>query len=119
MLDERSSVIKPLISYQQFAGLDVRVGIVTEASLPDWSKKVLQLRVNFGDLIGEKTVYSAIAQWYHPDLLVNRKFLFVVNFEPKKIGPAFSEGMMIFLDYPDKPVLLPVDDSALIGVGLC
>lgn len=85
------------ISFKQFQQLDIRIGTVVTAEVPDWSHWVIKLRVNLGKEVGEKTVFAGIMKFYKPQDLIGRQFPFIINIEPKKIGPEKqeSEAMMI------------------------
>lgn len=85
------------IPFNDFEKVDIRVGTVVEASVPDWSHWVIKLVVDLGKEIGKRTIFSGIMKFYKPEDLEDKQFPFVVNLEPKKIGPEgdFSEGMMI------------------------
>ncbi len=85
------------ITYSDFEKLDIRIGTVTKAEVPEWSHWVMKLEVDFGKEIGTKTVFSGIMKFYNSEDLENKQFPFVINLEPKKIGPEkeLSEAMMI------------------------
>lgn len=85
------------ISFSDFQKLDIRIGTVVEASVPEWSHWVMRLIVDFGPEIGKKTIFSGIMKSYKPEELIKKQFPFVINLAPKKMGPMgdFSEGMMI------------------------
>lgn len=85
------------ISFDQFEKVDIRIGTVVEAEVPEWSHWVMKLKVDFGDEIGQKQCFSGIMKFYKPEDLVGKQFPFVINLEPRKIGPEHevSECMMI------------------------
>lgn len=85
------------IDYSDFEKVDIRVGIVIEATVPEWSHWVMKLKVDLGSEIGEKKCFSGIMKFFKPEDLVGKQFPFVVNLEPRKIGPEkeLSEVMMI------------------------
>jgi len=107
--------MKDVVGYEDFVKLDIRVGEIVEAEAPEWSEKLLQFMVDFGEEIGKRTILSGIKQWYQPEEFVGKKGVFVVNLAPKKMGPSESEGMWIMSDTEDKPIPIMVDGS--IGVG--
>ena len=122
-----------MISINDFQKLDIRVGTIIDASVPDWSHWVMKLTVDLGKEIGERTIFAGIMHFYKPKDLVSKQFLFVTNLEPKKIGPEgdFSQGMMLAasptLDKPlkvgdeevtEKPVLLSVAESVPNGTKI-
>jgi methionyl-tRNA synthetase len=98
------------ITIDDFAKSDIRIGTVEAAAVPSWSHWVMKLAVDFGEEIGKRTIFSGIMKFFKPEDLVGKQFPFVVNLEPKKIGPKeedgtqnFSEGMMIMVDPSKSP----------------
>lgn len=90
------------IKFSDFQKLDIRVGTVVEAVVPDWSHWVMKLIVDFGPEAGRRTIFAGIMKHFQAEELVGRQFPFVTNLEPKKIGPKeadgkqnYSEGMML------------------------
>lgn len=86
-----------LISFTDFEKADIRIGTVVKADVPEWSHWVIRMEVDFGPEIGKKKAFSGIMKFYKPEDLEGKQFPFVVNLEPKKIGPdkELSEAMMI------------------------
>ena len=107
-----------VIDYQYFSQIEIRVGLVIKAAAPDWSKKLLLLKVDFGPELGERTILAGIQKWYRPDDLLNRKFPFVANLAERKMGPAVSQGMMLMADGKEKPCLLALDQDLTPGSRL-
>ena len=85
------------ITFDDFSKLDIRIGTVTKADVPEWSHWVVRLEVEFGEEIGKKVCFSGIMKFFKPQDLLNKQFPFVINLEPKKIGPEheLSTAMMI------------------------
>ncbi len=85
------------INYDQFEAVDIRIGTVIEATVPEWSHWVMRLKVDLGKELGEKVCFSGIMKFFKPEDLVGKQFPFVVNLEPRKIGPEkeLCEAMMI------------------------
>ena len=88
------------ISIDDFAKVDIRIGTVRKAEIPEWSHWVMKLTVDLGEEIGAKTVFAGIIKWFKPEDLEGKQFPFVVNIEPKKVGPEgdVSEAMMMAVD---------------------
>lgn len=108
--------MKKNVSYTDFEKLDFRVGEVVEASVPEWSNKLLRLEVEFGDEIGKRIIFSGIKKWYKPEDLMGKKYIFLVNMEPKKMGDEESEGMMIMADLDNNGAnLVPVLKKVEVG----
>lgn len=102
------------ISYNDFEKVEIRVGTVVVAEVPEWSHWVMRLEVDFGKDLGKKKAFSGIMKFYKPEELIGKQFPFVVNIEPKKIGPEkeLSEVMMIMASPGDG---LPEKDAEEIA----
>jgi methionyl-tRNA synthetase len=85
--------VKPPISYDQFAPLDLRVALVTEAAPIPKSKKLLRLTVDLG--FEQRTVVSGIALSYAPEQLIGKKVVLLANLAPATIMGVESRGMIL------------------------
>lgn len=116
------------ITFKDFQKLDIRIGTVISAEIPKWSHWVMKLVVDLGDPPaggGKKIVFAGIMKFYKPEDLIGKQFVFVVNLEPKKIGPEgdFSEAMVLAASVPkksekeadEKPVLLSITSKVPNG----
>lgn len=100
-----------MISYDDFAAVDIRVGTITRAEpFPEARKPALKLWVDFGGDIGEKRSSAQITRHYTPEGLVGRQVLAVLNFPPRQIGKVLSE--VLVLGVPDGE-----GEVVLIGPG--
>ena len=99
------------INFDQFQAVDIRIGTVVEAVVPEWSHWVIRLKVDLGPEVGEKTCFSGIMKFFKPEDLVGKQFPFVVNLKPRMIGPdkELSEVMMIMVCPGDS---LPDEEKA-------
>lgn len=86
-----------LISFEDFSKVDIRIGTVIEASVPEWSHWVMKLKVDLGEEIGVKTCFSGIMKFFKPEDLLDKEFPFVVNLEPRKIGPEKEESEVMMI----------------------
>jgi len=107
--------MKDTITYQDFDKLDLRVGKVVEASAPDWSEKLLELKVEFGEAIGQRIIMAGVKQWYQPAEFKGNQYIFIVNLAERKMGPGVSQGMMLMADDGEKPLPIQVDADAPLG----
>ena len=114
------STVKPTITYDDFAKLDLRVGQVIEAQVPGWSQKLIKMKVNFGEQIGERTIMAGIQQWYQPSDLINKKFIFVINLAERKMGESVSQGMMLMVDDKDhNATKIELPQEVSVGDVIC
>jgi len=94
-----------VISWDDFAKVDVRVGRVEEvAEFPEARRPAWKLQIDFGPEIGVKRSSAQITN-YTRDELEGRLVLAVVNFPPRQIGPYMSEVLTLGT-YRDNTVLL-------------
>ncbi len=103
--------MKSSIQYQDFDKLDIRVGTVVAAQAPEWSRKLLELTVDFGSEIGERSILSGVKEWYQPEDFMNKKFAFLINLEEKKMGEGVSQGMMLMGDQDDRAYAIELPDE--------
>jgi|ERR1700722_42095 len=106
--------MKPVITYDDFAKLDLRVGTVIDCVEKEGSEKLLKLTVDFGEE-GTRTIFSGIKQWYKPVDLKDKQFVFVFNLAPRKMMDEVSEGMLLAADGEDKPLPLQPNEKAPNG----
>ena len=89
-----------IISYDQFAHVDIRVGtIVAVDDFPEARIPAYKLTIDFGADIGIKASSARITKHYTKEQLMGRQIIAVVNFAPKQIGPFMSE--VLTLGVPD------------------
>jgi len=85
----------PIVDFETFEKLDIRVGLVKECQAVKKSKKLLQFTIDDGTGT-DRTICSGIAQFYdEPERLVGQRVLFVANFAPRKMMGIESQGMIL------------------------
>jgi methionyl-tRNA synthetase len=87
---------KPMISFDDFTKLDLRVGEIVAAEKVEKADKLLKLQIALGD--ETRTVVSGIAGHYAPEQALGRKVLFLANLEPRKIRGIDSQGMVLMAE---------------------
>lgn len=107
--------MKADITYSDFEKLDIRVGLVLNATLPEWSEKLIRYEIDLGEEIGKRILFSGIRKWITPEELVGKKVPVVVNMVPKKMGEEVSQGMVVMVDTKEKPVMIYLPAEAEVG----
>lgn len=97
------------ISFAEFQNLDLRVGKVLQAERMPESRNLIRMKVELGEKEA-RTILAGIAEWYQPEDLVNKSFIFVANLESKKMMGEESQGMILCGDIDGKAVLISVSD---------
>ncbi|AWD21407.1 tRNA-binding protein [Fuscovulum blasticum] len=106
-----------MITYDDFAKVDIRVGRIVQAEpFPEARKPAYKLWVDFGPEIGVKRSSAQITKHYTLEGLVGRQVLAVVNFPPRQIGPVKSEVLVLGLpDEAGEVVLLAPGHEVPLG----
>ena len=86
--------VKPVIPFEDFEKVDIRVGLVKTCERVKKSKKLLKFTLDDGSG-KDRTILSGIAQWYEPEQLVGKRVLFVANLAPRQMMGETSEGMIL------------------------
>ena len=106
---------KTHIPYTTFEQLDIRVGEVKDAVVPEGSKKLVELTVDLGEDYGTVTIFTGMLEYYQPADFVGKKFQFIANLEPRKMMNKESQGMLMSADVEGKPVLIEVNSEIKNG----
>jgi methionyl-tRNA synthetase len=88
--------LKPNITFDDFAKLDLRSGIILEATAVPKADKLLVLKVDLGFEI--RTIVSGIALHFSPESLPGKKVVVVANLEPRKLRGIESQGMLLLAE---------------------
>ncbi len=105
--------MKPLIKYEDFSKLDLRVGTVIECVRKEEADKLLRLTVDFGEE-GKLNILSSLYPIYSPEDLKGKQFVFVINLEPRKFMGEESQGMILCAD-GDKSI--PINPMSEVKPG--
>ena len=112
--------VKPTIEFSVLQSIDIRAGTILSVDDVAGSKKLVRLRVDFGD--HQRTILAGMKQERSdPGEIRGRQALFVVNLAPRPMAGDVSEGMLFDLGYADgvSPVLAvpeaPVPDGTRAG----
>jgi tRNA-binding protein len=110
----------PLIDFNAFLAVDIRIGRVVAASPLEGARKPAYiLSIDFGPAIGIRKSSAQITEHYTSEELPGRLVAAVVNFPPRQIGKIMSE--VLTLGFPDASgavVLFAPDREVPLGSRL-
>jgi tRNA-binding protein len=98
--------VKPVISFEDFSKIDIRVGTIELVEDVPKSDKLVRMTVDFGD--HKRTILAGIRkERANPKEIEGKQALFVVNLAPRKMMGEVSEGMLFDIGAADQitPVL--------------
>jgi methionyl-tRNA synthetase len=99
-----------MVSYEEFAALDIRIGTVLEAEDVPKSRNLLKLKVDLSEP-QPRQIIAGISKEYRPEEMVGKKVVVLANLAPRKLMGLESQGMLLAADVDDKAVLLKVDEK--------
>jgi methionyl-tRNA synthetase len=83
-----------MISYDDFAKLDIRIGTITSVEVVEGSDKLLRLIVDFGS--ETRQIVSGIRMYFEDiQILVGKQCPFLFNLESRTIRGVESQGMIL------------------------
>ncbi|MBQ3979176.1 MAG: methionine--tRNA ligase [Lachnospiraceae bacterium] len=90
---------KPEITYDDFAKLQLRVGVILECEEVPKSKKLLCSKVQVGSRVYQ--IVSGIKQHYSAAEMVGKRVCVLANLKPAKLAGIESEGMLLCAEDAD------------------
>jgi glutaminyl-tRNA synthetase len=83
------------ISIDDFSKIDLRVGVISDASAVEGSNKLIKVMVDIGE--GRlRQVFAGIRAGYpEPEKLIGKKVIVVANLKPRQMKFGLSEGMIL------------------------
>jgi methionyl-tRNA synthetase len=107
-----------LISIEDFAKVDMRVGEVKAAEHVPGATKLLKLMVDIGTEV--RQLVAGLAEYYQPENLIGMKVVVVTNLQPRKLRGVESNGMIVAASVGDhgRPVLVTFKEEVENGARL-
>lgn len=108
--------ILPIINFDDFSKLDLRIGTIIRAEyFAEARKPAIKLWIDFG-ILGVKKSSAQITHRYKPENLINRQVITVINFPPKQIANFLSECLVLgAVNEQNEVVLLNPEFSVVKG----
>lgn len=107
--------IKPTITYDDFAKLDLRVGTVLECTPHPNADKLLLLKVDIGT--EQRQIVAGIRAYYPPESLIGRQIVVVANLAPRPMRGYESQGMLLAGANADRSQVIVLTPAAPLPPG--
>ncbi|MFO0669138.1 MAG: methionine--tRNA ligase subunit beta [Polyangiaceae bacterium] len=112
------SAPSPPITYDQFAAVDLRVGVVKTCEKVPKKDKLLKLTVDLGEA-EPRNIIAGLALTFTPETLVGRRVVVVANLAPRDFGKGMvSHGMILATGPSEALSLATVPDGVPAGARL-
>ena len=105
-----------LISIDDFAKVEIKVGKVLESKFVEGADKLLVSKIKVGDEI--RQIVSGIAKFYPPEEFVGKNVAVVTNLKPVKLRGVLSEGMILAASDKKNLSLLTLDKEIADGTNI-
>ena len=106
---------KELISYDDFAKMDIRIGTILSAEKMPKADKLLILKVDTG--IDQRTIVSGIAQSFNPEEIIGKRVTVLANLVPRKLRGVESQGMILMVENTEGKYRFIAPDGGEIANG--
>lgn len=101
-----------MISFEDFAKLELKIGTILEAEEVEGSEKLIKCMVDLGpapdgagynpelNSAGQdiRQILAGVKQWYKAEDLVGKQVVVVANLEPRMMMGLESQGMLLAAD---------------------
>jgi len=107
---------KEIITFEDFAKVDLRIGTIIEAEKMPKANKLLVLKVDTG--IDVRTIVSGIAEHFTPEEVIGKRVTVLVNLAPRALRGVESEGMLLLTNNAEgKLVFVNPDTSTSLSTS--
>ncbi len=107
---------KPIITFDDFSKLDIRVGTIIVAEKVENSQKLLRLVIDFGYF--KRQVIAGIASKYSPEYILEKQIPVVINLAPRKMAGLVSQGMILAIGDAEVEALLFPTEKVTTGASV-
>jgi methionyl-tRNA synthetase len=101
--------LKPTITYDDFAKMDIRTGKVLTAEAMPKSDKLLKLTIDLG--FETRTILSGIAKHFTPETIIGKEVVVLANLAPRKMMGIESNGMVLMAENNEGKLALVAPNS--------
>lgn len=99
-----NTIVTPVISFDDFVKLELKVGDILTAEEVEGSEKLIKFQIDLGEG-SPRQILSGIKQWYKPEDMIGKQVVVASNLESRNIMGLESNGMILAVG-EDEPVLI-------------
>jgi methionyl-tRNA synthetase len=115
-MDMEPTQTSPIINYDDFAKLDLRVATVLECKPHANADKLLVLQIELAG--GERRqICAGLRAFYPPEQLVGKQIVVVANLAPRQMRGETSQGMLLAATDPATGKVIVVSPSENVVPG--
>jgi len=112
------SSVPPQVSYDDFAKLEIKIGVITAVEVVAGADKLLKLSVDVGEA-QPRQIISGIREYFDdPQFLVGKQCPFITNLQPRTIRGYESQGMILAAHANDTFALLMPHNALPAGTQI-
>lgn len=110
---------KEIISYEDFAKLQMKTGNVLKCDKAENADKLYVLQIDIGEE-RPRQIVSSLADYYSAEELIGKDVVVLVNLKPAKMRGHLSEGMLLCAETEDGKtcVLLKAESRTAPGTEI-
>lgn len=106
-----------MITFDDFAKLELKIGTILEAQEVEESEKLIKCIVDLGEE-KPRQILAGVKQWYKAEDLIGKQVVVAANLESKMMMDLESQGMLLAADAKDGPVFLTVPKEVSPGTSI-
>ena len=116
ILSSMSENTTEIITYDDFAKLQLKTGKVLECVKAENAEKLYILQVDLGEE-KPRQIVSSLVDYYTAEELVGKEIIVLANLKPAKMRGHISEGMLLCAETTDSSVCVLLKPEAPVPVG--
>jgi len=114
---QENTTAKPLIQFDDFAKIELKVGTIRSAEKVEKADKLLKLEIDLGT--ETRTIVSGIAMHHDPSNIIGKQVTVVTNLAPRKMRGIESNGMILMAEDKNGSLkFVNPDESTAPGSGV-
>ena len=113
---ETEDTLPQLITIDDFARVQLKIGTIIAAEKHPKADKLIKLQVEMGEE-EPRQIIAGIAAVYSPEVLLGKRVIVVANLQPAKLRGEISQGMLLAADMGENGMSLLLPDNPDVPNG--